>query len=159
MCYGFVVHTTTSPETVEQCIASSLIAVMTGLKSQMSRAGHDVAHAFVLNRVAEQEPVRVSDLAACCGLDASTVSRHVKTLEDQEFVARTGDPQDRRASRVALTDQGRAYIDTHNAARAALLRDALANWSTDDREQFLRLNQRLAASLTHIPIPTSSEQS
>ena len=159
MCYDLVVQTTISPETDEQRISSALIAVMTGLKTKMSRAGHDFAPAFVLYRVLEQEPVRVSDLAVCCGLDPSTVSRHVKTLEDQELVVRTGDPEDRRASRVALTDQGRAYMATLNGARAQLLSEALADWPAGDRQLFLRLTQRLAASLTHIAIPTSSEDS
>jgi DNA-binding MarR family transcriptional regulator len=159
MCYGCVVHTSNSPDTDEQRIASALIAVMTGLKVQMSRAGHDFAPAFVLYRVAEQEPVRVSDLAVCCGLDPSTVSRHVKTLEDQQLVARTVDPEDRRASRVGLTDEGRAYIATLTTARAQLLSDALADWPVDDRRQFLRLTQRLAASLAQPPISTSSEPS
>jgi DNA-binding MarR family transcriptional regulator len=101
----------------------------------------------------------VSDLAICCGLDASTVSRHAKNLEDQGLVARSGDPQDRRASRLELTDAGRSYIAEHMALRARLLGDALAGWPDDDRNDFLRLTQRLASSLTTVPTTTSSEHS
>ena len=158
-CYGFVVQTTTSPNTDATVIASSLVAIMTGLKSQLIRAGHDFAPAMVMYRIAEQEPVRVSDLAASCGLDASTVSRHAKTLEDQGYVSRSGDPQDRRASRLELTQQGRSYIDTHAALRAQLLSDAMTTWSADERQTYVHLTQRLAAAVTHIPMPTSSEQS
>jgi len=156
---GCIVQTTIASDAVAEQITSALLGVMTGLKTQMGRTGHDVAPAFVLYRVSEQEPVRVSDLAGACGLDASTVSRHAKHLEDQGLVARSGDPQDRRASRLELTDAGRAYIAEHMALRARLLGDALADWPAADRTHFLRLTQRLAASLTTIPTPTSSEQS
>jgi DNA-binding MarR family transcriptional regulator len=148
-----------SPDTAAEQVTSALVGVMTGLKTQMSRAGHEFAPAFVLYRVAEQEPVRVSDLAVSCGLDASTVSRHAKNLEDLGYVARSVDPRDRRASRIELTESGRAYLSDHMALRARLLGDALADWPADDRDQFLRLTQRLATSLAHIPTPTSSEHS
>ncbi|MCU1675678.1 MAG: MarR family protein [Frankiales bacterium] len=154
-------HTTNRTDAEE--ITGAILSVMTGMKTQMSRLGHDVAPALVLFRVAEREPVRVSDLAVCCGLDASTVSRHVKTLEDQGYVARSGDPQDRRASRVELTDGGRSYMAEHLALRSRLVTDATADWPPADRQEFLRLTQRLAASLsatpTPTPTPTSTENS
>jgi DNA-binding MarR family transcriptional regulator len=131
-------------------ITGAILSVMTNMKTQMTGAGHDFAPAMVLFRVAETEPVRVSDLAVCCGLDASTVSRHVKSLEDSGYVARSGDPQDRRASRVELTDRGRTYLSDHMALRAQLVSDAIADWPAADRQEFLRLTQRLAASLTQV---------
>ena len=160
---GCIVQTTNATDTVAEQITSALIGVMTGLKTQLSRAGHDFAPGLVLYRIADQQPVRVSDLAVSCGLDASTVSRHAKNLEDQGLVGRSGDPQDRRASRLELTDDGRTYIAGHAALRAQLLGDALADWPAQDRDSYLRLTQRLAASLTPspspIPTPTSSESS
>src|SRR5690349_3009588 len=46
------------------------------------------------------EAMRVSDLAARIELDASTVSRQIKQLEDKGIVERTADPADGRASLV-----------------------------------------------------------
>ncbi len=151
--------TTIHPDAVAEQITTALVDVMSGLKTQLGRAGHDFAPAVVLYRVAQQEPVRVSDLAVCCGLDASTVSRHAKSLEDLGYLARSGDPQDRRASRLELTEAGRDYLGAHAALRAQLLEAALADWPADDRDQFARLMQRLAASLISIPTPSSSEHS
>lgn len=152
-------RSTSSAETggEAQQITSALTEVMANMKAQMSRAGHDFAPAMVLFRVAEQEPVRVSDLAVSCGLDASTVSRHVKSLEDSRYVTRTGDPRDRRASRVELTDRGRSYMSDHMALRAQVVRDALADWPAGDRLEFLRLMQRLADSLA--PVVPRTEMS
>jgi DNA-binding MarR family transcriptional regulator len=146
-------HVTDTGHEAQQ-ISSALLAVMTNLKSQMTRTGHDFAPAFVLYRVAENEPVRVSDLATSCGLDASTVSRHVKTLEEEGYVARSGDPNDRRASRVALTERGRSYLADLMALRTRFVSGALADWSPADRTTLLDLTQRLAAALTLTPIST-----
>src|SRR6187431_1011561 len=55
-------------------------------------------------------PRRVCDLAEADGPDASTVSRRVAALADRDLVARTPDPQDRRAHRITLTDRGRAVL-------------------------------------------------
>src|SRR3954453_14240813 len=54
--------------------------------------------------------MRVSDLAGCVELDASTVSRQIKQLEDKKIVERTADPDDGRASLVRLTDEGREIV-------------------------------------------------
>ncbi|MBP6489653.1 MAG: MarR family transcriptional regulator, partial [Ilumatobacteraceae bacterium] len=47
--------------------------------------------------------VRVSELAQFLGVDTSTMSRHVKTLEGGGLVVRAEDPLDGRAAHVGLT--------------------------------------------------------
>ena len=77
--------------------------------------------------------MRVTDLAAAANLDVSTVSRHVAQLERTGLIARTPDPDDRRAQLVGITDDGRSTCSTKpsNAGRA-LLESALAGGQPDD---------------------------
>ncbi len=42
--------------------------------------------AILLDLACRQEPVRVSDLTECCGIDFSGVSRHLKTLKEAGLV-------------------------------------------------------------------------
>lgn len=67
----------------------------------VERADYDV-----LRGVAEHGPVRVTDLARQLGVDPSTASRQVKTLERQGMLARDGDPRDGRVAHLALTPAG-----------------------------------------------------
>jgi DNA-binding MarR family transcriptional regulator len=119
-----------------------------------SRAHHDneldPSTAFVLHHVAESAPVRVSELARCIRLDSSTVSRHVRHLEELGYLARSGDPDDRRASRLRLTDQGRARLDQAMQAKAALVDRAIADWPQEDRERLTALTTRLVESLDRL---------
>jgi DNA-binding MarR family transcriptional regulator len=96
--------------------------------------------------------VRPSDIAADLGLDASTVSRHLRTLEQLGLVERTDDPDDRRAQRLALSDRGHEVLDRAIAQRQAVVAAALADWSEADRRSLERLLVRLADDLEDIQV-------
>jgi DNA-binding MarR family transcriptional regulator len=125
----------------------ALLTVGRRLKSRSAVGGLDSASVFVLHNLRGNEPLRVSELARCMALDASTVSRHVMQLVRRGYLTRTGDPDDRRACRLALTDRGRALLDEAMAARVAIVDDAIAGWPERDRETLTALMARLAADL------------
>jgi DNA-binding MarR family transcriptional regulator len=112
----------------------------------------DQAGLVVLHRLACAPAVRPSDIAADLGLDASTVSRHLRTLEQLGLVERTDDPDDRRAQRVALSDRGHEVLDRAIAQRQAVVAAALADWSEADRRSLERLLVRLADDLEDIQV-------
>jgi DNA-binding MarR family transcriptional regulator len=95
--------------------------------------------------------LRLSDLAARMELDASTASRHIRALEQLGLVRRSPDPDDGRAFRVELTEQGIEQWETGARRRMELLSAAMDGWSEDDILTFERLMTRFAdgvASLT-----------
>ena len=112
--------------------------------------GHTRYSTTGANRWANAQPLvhhgalRMTDLATVLDLDASTVSRHVRTLEDRGLVDRTTDPADGRATRLAVTDEGRERLEAGAARRRALVADMLQDWSPEDRETLRRLLTRLA---------------
>lgn len=148
----------TSGETAAD-VGAALIRVMTGMKARLAHSVSDIGPAVILFRLVNQAPLRVSDLASCVGLDASTVSRHVRALEEQALVVRTDDPEDRRASRLDVTDTGRAFVAAQMQARADVLAEVLADWSIADRSHFLSYLERLAVALTPASIPAATEAS
>jgi DNA-binding MarR family transcriptional regulator len=98
--------------------------------------------------------LRLSDLATRMELDASTASRHVRALEQLGLVRRSPDPDDGRAFRVELTEQGIEQWESGARRRMELLSAAMDGWSEDDVETFERLMTRFAdgvASLTDTP--------
>jgi DNA-binding MarR family transcriptional regulator len=117
------------------------------LRSRAAGGQLDRASVLVLYHVLSSGPVRLSDLARSMGLDASTVSRHVGNLESGGHLTRTEDPGDRRASRVLLTDRGRAVLDESMRAQAALVDRAIAAWPEADRRALLSLMDRLAGQM------------
>ncbi|GAA1129629.1 hypothetical protein GCM10009630_29420 [Kribbella jejuensis] len=98
--------------------------------------------------------LRLSDLAARLELDASTTSRHVRSLEQLGLVRRSPDPDDGRAFRVELTEQGVEQWETSARHRMELLSAAMEGWSEEDVQTFERLMTRFAdgvAALTEAP--------
>jgi DNA-binding MarR family transcriptional regulator len=158
--YGTVVGvpapTLPAKTTTGQDLVVALFAVSRRLKARLPHGHADPGMMFVLHQVQANGSLRVSELAGCMGLDASTASRHVRHLEDGGYLARTGDPGDRRASRVRLTPKGRGALARAMRARAAVVDRAIADWPGDDRATLTTLITRLAESLDHLNVDTET---
>ena len=142
--------TPTRPATTGPHLVVALLTVARRLRSRLPEGRIDPAAMFVLHHVQGRGSPRVSELAGAMGLDASTASRHVRQLEDGGYLARTGDPDDRRASQVRLTRRGRAALDQAMRARGRLVDRATADWPEDDRATLTTLMTRLAERLDRL---------
>jgi len=58
-----------------------------------------------------EDGARVSELALATGITASGITQLVTALEERGMVGRKMDPEDRRAVRVFLTEEGRRATD------------------------------------------------
>ena len=58
-----------------------------------------------------EDGARVSELALATGITASGITQMVTALEERGMVGRKMDPEDRRAVRVFLTEQGKRATD------------------------------------------------
>jgi DNA-binding MarR family transcriptional regulator len=105
----------------------------------------------LLRAITAQGPVRASDLAAWQGVDKSTVTPQVHRLAERGLVARRGDPGDRRAALLTVTDQGRRKLRETDESGVRLFERALGGWSGEDRHALAALMQRLAAELAVVP--------
>jgi DNA-binding MarR family transcriptional regulator len=108
---------------------------------------------FFLLSLLDEEPRRLTDLAARVGLDASTVSRKLHSLEAAGLMGRDEDPADGRAALVRLRPEGQRALARVARARLALLEEALDGWSDDDRRELARLLGRFAESLSQVGRP------
>jgi DNA-binding MarR family transcriptional regulator len=107
----------------------------------------DTGSFWLLKTLLASGPLRVTDLAVCANLDASTVSRHVAQLHGAGLIERTPDPIDGRAQRVKLSDAGADRIEAALRARRSLLEKSLESWDSRDLDQLDRLLRRFAADV------------
>lgn len=148
--------TTERVETVEPVAVgtSRLVPDLFRIARRLRRgAGHeqtDVAALLILHRLAAEGPRRPSDLAADVGLDLSTISRHIKGLDDAGLAVRQPDPHDGRSYRVALTERGCGLLAEALARREDVVNRALAHWDSDDAVALRRLLGRLADDLDRL---------
>ncbi len=140
------------PATAEEAVMSAMVRVGKRLRHRVPGEQIDFATLPLLKTLHHYGPMRLSALAGALDLDASTVSRHVRGLEERGLLERTDDPDDGRASRVAVSAHGGECLERGAERRRALIAEAMADWSEEDRETLRVLLHRLSLDLTHSPL-------
>lgn len=99
--------------------------------------------AWLLGRITDTGPVRLSDLASWQEVDRSTMTMQVRRLEELGLVDRATDPIDRRATLVRATRAGAARHRRTKQAARGVYEMLLEGWSDDDLRQAARVAARL----------------
>ena len=110
-------------------------------------ASLDPAAYVTLSSVADQGPVRLSDLALALGVDVSTASRQVATLDVNGLIRREADPDDRRAALLEVTTEGAMLLAGLRRARREALGEITAAWTAADVSDLSRLLARFVTEL------------
>jgi DNA-binding MarR family transcriptional regulator len=123
-----------------------------GRRLKSKQPGDTIDHSahLVLYMLRCNGALRLSDLAAKMELDASTASRHVRALEQVGLIRRSADPDDGRAFRVELTEDGEREWYTSSKRRMELLSQAMDGWDDSDIETFAKLMTRFADGVNNI---------
>jgi DNA-binding MarR family transcriptional regulator len=118
------------------------------------RGSHDLPLAFfeplhLISR-GRGDSMRVGDLARGLRITVGGTSKLVDRIEEAGLIAREPDPDDRRASRVALTAAGKrklnAAVKSYEAEVAGILGSVL---TPEERRQMSDYVSRLLTSIDH----------
>lgn len=137
----------TSPEEAVYLFAAQLVRL---LKKRQPGDDLDLAGWPLLHTLQRYGELRLSDLATKVQLDASTVSRQVKQLEDRGMLERTGDPDDRRAALVRATDDGVQALEQGRQRRRDQIARVLADWPEADVRAFAAFATRFTDDLNRM---------
>jgi DNA-binding MarR family transcriptional regulator len=148
-----------APETAEDALMSLMMALGRRMRQRQPGDVIDYSAFPLLKLLSHQGPMRVSAMAQVLGLDASTVSRHAKQLEDRGLLERTEDPDDGRASRVTMSEQGNACLKQSFETRRHVISSALEDFSDDERETLRDLLGRLVQTLLNPADPGDAHDS
>jgi DNA-binding MarR family transcriptional regulator len=160
------VDNTASP-TVD--VADTIVELMRSFHRAKTRylamAEHDVewSSQVILRQVAHNGPMRASAIADYLHSDPSTVSRQVATMVKEGLLERRADPEDGRASILALTPKADAVIAEHENLRRAHFAEMLSNWTERDLSRFATLLRRFTedfetSSRTFVTVPQSTAE-
>jgi DNA-binding MarR family transcriptional regulator len=135
-------------------VADNIVALMCSLgraKARMMAGGSNGSDEVewsaqvLLRRLARRGPMRASELAGWLRADPSTVSRQVAALVKAGLLERRADPEDGRASILALTPKADGLVAAHEQRRAEHFAALLSGWSRDDLTRFADLLARFTA--------------
>lgn len=118
-------------------LAGVVERLVTWLRRSTAVPGYSVTSRLTLARLQADGPARISDLARLEGVTQPAMTGLVNRLEAEGLVTRTADPTDARAALVALTDLGRAFVETRRAERSRVLASRVERLSDADRAAIL----------------------
>jgi DNA-binding MarR family transcriptional regulator len=146
---------TSSP--LSSCTGSSLGMLFRHLRDgmrarvehELAVEGHDLTFSqFVTLKKLAEGIASVTDLARAAELNPGAMTRLLDRLEAKGLVSRVADPGDRRALHIHLTDAGVAIWRDIAQCGQRVHDCALAGMDDADRDQLLRLLERVRANLS-----------
>ncbi|MBW8012624.1 MAG: MarR family transcriptional regulator [Chloroflexi bacterium] len=123
----------------------SLLRRMRKLRiGEMPLKGTDISfpQMALLRRVSLSPGCRLKDIAAELGLSAPTVSVGIHRLTEAGFLEARPDPQDKRATRIYLSEKGKALQKSVRTKRYEFTQKFLAGLSPEEQEQLLILLEK-----------------
>jgi DNA-binding MarR family transcriptional regulator len=94
-------------ETVDHNIKSAWHAISRMYNQQASKYDITTSIGFVLLNIHSEEGTPATKIAPLMGLEARSLTRMLKTMEEKKLIFRLPDPLDKRSVRIFLTDLGK----------------------------------------------------
>ncbi len=117
-------------------LADELLVIVTRLARRLRRLADDgisPTMRSILNTLEKYGPLTHGELAQAERVKPPTITAAVDRLEQDGLVTRERCDQDRRVTRVEITDVGRDLLDQGRRQRTAYLERRLRALSADDR--------------------------
>ena len=105
----------------------------------MKEIGLHVGQEMLLSALCKAEGMTQTELAECLMIQAATVTNSLRRLERDGIVERNTDLEDKRISRVYLTDKGRELINLVEEKWKKLEEQTFNNLSPEERILLRRL--------------------
>lgn len=113
----------------------------------IQRSGIDVerpALSLLITLQTSGQPLRIGEIASRMQVVGPHVTRMLPELERRGLVRRVVDPDDQRARLIAMTDDGTRVVQRYLGTVVGWMREALEDWTPEDRTTLLALVQRFA---------------
>jgi MarR family transcriptional regulator, 2-MHQ and catechol-resistance regulon repressor len=98
---------------------------------------------MILELLYSKGPLPVQKISEILSIPSGSITYVVDKLEKKGLVERQPNPNDRRASNVVLTEEGRALFDEIFPIHVATISQNLSFISNDEKEQLIDLLKRI----------------
>lgn len=125
----------TPPEIIAlaEALRPALLRVSRRLRLEAQKVGLSAQDALLLGHITKNPGIGVSALAEAEKISRPTMSAHIKRLEADGLVARSGDAEDGRRSGLTITEAGMRKLEIIRRERNDWLAARLARLSLEDR--------------------------
>ncbi|CAM3022847.1 MarR family transcriptional regulator [Lactococcus hircilactis] len=117
-----------------------------GISNQMKNRGNRNGAQGLLVELWNKDGLTNAELAELLDIKPSSVTAQVKQLEEAEMVVRKQDENDKRVSRVFLTEKGREAQETRDTMHNDISETIFGNLTDEEQEQLVKLMEKLVES-------------
>ncbi len=114
---------------------------------RMARTGASLARTKILMYVDREGSARAVDIAGLFGVTPRTVTEALDGLERDGLLRRDPDPNDRRAKRLSVTDEGKRAIRATEPLRLMLVDRIFGLLAPAERDQLWAILSKLEAPI------------
>jgi DNA-binding MarR family transcriptional regulator len=132
-----------SPRNIPRLLTRVRVALLEALDRDL--APHDISAAqlIVLALVAKGEATSAAGLCKGISYDPGAMTRMLDRLEQKGLLRRRPDPEDRRTTKLELTDEGRALYPKLAEIKNKIQRQFLRGFNEADVDSLVRLLNRM----------------
>ncbi|MCZ8491907.1 MarR family winged helix-turn-helix transcriptional regulator [Lactococcus lactis] len=114
-----------------------------GISKQMKNRGNRNGAQGLLVELWNKDGLTNAEIAELLDIKPSSVTAQVKQLEEAEMVIRKQDENDKRVSRIFLTDKGREAQETRDTMHNDISETIFGNLTDEEQEQLTFLMEKL----------------
>jgi DNA-binding MarR family transcriptional regulator len=111
----------------------SLLRLTRIVRNQRVDQSVSLTQLSALGALNKRGPMSAGELAACERVQPPSMTKVLASLEERSLVERATHPTDRRQVIVAITDAGRALLESERRSRDAFLAKRLAKLTPEER--------------------------
>lgn len=140
------------PKQIADYLGVQLIQAYKAHHQQAEEAFHQlgiyVGQEMILLQLGNEEGIPQSQIAACSGVEAPTMTKTLQRMERAGLIERRPDPTDARVSLVYLTEQGRALVQPVLAIWKQLEEQTLRGLTEAEQALLRRLLTQVSTNLS-----------
>ena len=145
-------------KTIDYVLRTTWLAVNKMYNEEASKFGTTMATGFALLSIDPEKGTPSTSLGPKMGMEATSLSRTLKTMEEKGLIERKPNPEDGRGVLIHLTEFGREKRD-YSKERVLIFNNAIkSNISLEKIENFYEVAEVINNMISNKKIYTKKEQ-
>ena len=130
-------------KTIDYVLRATWISVAKMYNEEASKEGSSMATGFVLLNIDPEKGTPSTSLGPQMGMEATSLSRTLRTMEDKGLITRRKNPEDGRSVLIHLTDFGREMRDYSKKVVLTFDEAVKREIPQEDLEKFIEVAQKI----------------
>ncbi len=130
-----------SEETIDFHVRWAWLKISKMYNQEASKHGMTQSIGFILLNIDPRNGTPSTQLGPKMGMEPTSLSRTLKTMEDKGFITRLQDENDRRIMRICLTDEGKRMREVSKSSVVRFNEKVLDQVSEEKFQNFIEVIQ------------------